>query len=568
MQNSEIAKTFLDLANLLDIKGENPFKVRAYKNAARVIEGLGESIEKMVYEGKDLTRLPGIGKEIAKKIQELVTTGKLRKLEEVKKEVPPSLLDLLSIEGLGAKKVHELYTKLGITNLKELQEAAKKHQISKLRGFGAKTEEKILKGMHLLKQEGIRFLYAVAKPIAQNLKAYLLQAPTIIKVVIAGSFRRGKESVGDLDILATAKEPALVIDYFTQYPDIIEIVVAGDTRATVVLKNMLQVDLRVVQDSSFGAALQYFTGSKDHTIALRNIAVDMGIKMNEYGVFKGDKLIANKDEIEVYKSIKLSYIEPELRENRGEIEAAAKNTLPKLITLQDIKGDLHMHSTFSDGIEEIKTMAFKAKKLGYEYIAISDHSASLAIAKGVDEKKLKAYIKEIEKIENEVGIKIFKAMEVDILEDGSLGASDKILEQLDFAWAAVHSKFKLDKATQTKRILKALQSPFIKGIAHISGRIIAKREPMQLDYEAIFTLLAKEKKFLELNAQPERLDVTDIYAKKAKEMGVKFVINTDAHSSKQLEFMEFGINQARRGWLEAKDVINTLSLKEIEALLN
>ncbi len=568
MQNSEIAKAFFDLANLLDIKGENPFKVRAYKNAARVIEGLGESIEKMVHEGEDLTKLPGIGKEIAKKIQELVTTGKLKKLEKVKKEVPPTLLDLLSIEGLGPKKVHELYTKLGITNLKELQEAAKKHQISKLRGFGAKTEEKILKGMHLLKQEGIRFLYAVAKPIAFNLKAYLLKAPTIIKVVIAGSFRRAKETVGDLDILATAKEPALVIDYFTQYPDIIEVVVAGDTRATVVLKNMLQVDLRVVQDKSFGAALQYFTGSKDHTIALRNMAIDMGIKMNEYGVFKGNKLLASKDEIEVYKSIGLCYIEPELRENRGEIEAAAKNALPKLITLQDIKGDLHMHSTFSDGIETIKTMAQKAKLLGYEYIAISDHSASLAIAKGVDEKKIQSYIKEIETTEDEVGIKIFKAMEVDILEDGSLGASKEILEQLDFAWAAIHSKFKLDKTTQTKRILKALQNPFVKGIAHISGRIIAKREPMQLDYETIFTFLAKEGKFLELNAQPERLDVTDVYAKKAKEMGVKFVINSDAHSSKQLEFMEFGINQARRGWLEAKDVINTSSLKEIEALFN
>ncbi len=567
MQNSEIAKAFFDLANLLDIKGENPFKVRAYKNAARVIEGLGESIEKMVHENKDLTKLPGIGKEIAKKIQELVTTGKLSKLEEVKKEIPPTLLELLSIEGLGPKKVHELYTKLKITNLEELQKAAKEHKIAKLKGFGTKTEEKILKGMHLLKQEGIRFLYATAKPIAQNLLAYLKKAPTIEKVVVAGSFRRAKESVGDLDILATAKEPALVIDYFTQHQDIIEIVSAGDTKATVILKNMLQVDLRVVQDSSFGAALQYFTGSKTHTIALRNMALDMGIKMNEYGVFKKDMLLASKEEIEVYKSIGLSYIEPELRENRGEIEAAAKNALPKLITLQDIKGDLHMHSTFSDGIEDIKTMAQKAKMLGYEYIAISDHSATLALVKGVDEKKLQHYLQEIEKAEAEVGIKIFKAMEVDILEDGSLGVSKEILKHLDFAWGAIHSKFNLSKTTQTKRIIKALQNPYIKGIAHISGRIIAKRAPIEIDYEAIFHVLIQENKLLELNAQPERLDVSDIYAKKAKEMGVKFAINSDAHSSKQLEFMEFGINQARRGWLEAKDVINCFTLEKIKTIL-
>jgi DNA polymerase (family 10) len=564
MQNREIAKIFSELADLLEIKGENHFKVRAYRNAVRMIEGLGEPLEEMVKRGEDLTKLPGIGTELSKKIREIVTTGKLSKLEKVRKELPDSLRALLSIEGLGPKRVKALYEQLHITDPNTLKQAAAEHKISALSGFGEKTEEKILKGLRLLKQEGVRHLFAEAEPIAKDLKRFLEKAPTLQSVEIAGSFRRRKETVGDLDILCTAKNPAKVIDYFTTYEKIAQVISAGDTRSTVVLKNALQIDLRVVESKSYGAALHYFTGSKSHVIAIREIAIERGLKINEYGVFKGKTAIASKSEEEVYASVGLQYIEPELRENRGEIEAAQKGTLPRLIEQKDIHGDLHMHTTYSDGMESIEAMAQKAQSIGYEYIAITDHSATLAVVQGMDVAKAKAQLTQIDALNAKFyPFRILKGIEVDILEDGSLGMDDAILKELDIVNAAIHSKFKLSQKEQTKRLLKAIEHPFVTGIAHPTGRLIGKREAMQLDMDTIFKACKRANVYLEINSQPERLDLNDILIKKAKEAGVKFSIATDAHAAVQLEYMRYGIHQARRGWLAKEDVINTLPLHKL-----
>ena len=568
MQNREIASIFHELADLLEIQEENPFKIRAYRNAARMLEGLGDSLEEMVKKGEDLTKLPGIGEKLSQKITEIVQTGKLQKLERLRKQVPHSLRALLSIEGLGPKRVKILYEKLHISDPDALKEAAKAHKISKLSGFGAKTEEKILKGLRLLKQEGVRHLFAEAEPIVKDLKAFLQKAPGVLRVEAAGSFRRRKETVGDLDILCTAKDPQKVIDYFTTYEKVAEIISAGSTRSTIVLKNALQIDLRVVEEESYGAALHYFTGSKTHVIAVRQIAIDKGLKINEYGVFKGENAIASKTEEAVYASVGLPFIEPELRENRGELEAAQEGKLPRLVTQSDLKGDLHMHTTYSDGMHTIQDMAQKAQNLGYDYIAVTDHSATLSIVQGMDPEKARKQFEEIDALNATFqNFRILKGMEVDILEDGSLGMEDEILRELNIALGAIHFKFKLSKKEQTKRLLKAIQNPYIHGIAHPTGRLIGKREALYLDLPTIFHAIKEEGKFLEINAQPERLDLNDILIKEAKEAGIKFSIATDAHASVQLEYMHYGINQARRGWLEKKDVINTLSLSELKSIL-
>jgi len=482
MTNKEIAKIFEDLANLLDIKGENHFKVIAYKNAARVIASLDVSLENMVKKGQDLTTLPYIGKQIAKKIEEIVTTKKLKKLEHLKNEIPPTLLDFFAIEGLGANRIREIYENLHITTLQELQQAAKEGKISKLPGFGKKTEEKIAKGITLLKQEGIRFLYATAEPFAKELKEYLKDAPSIINVEIAGSFRRAKETVGDLDIIASATNPKSVIDYFIKFPKLGHIVTAGETRSTIVLQNSLQVDLRVVKKEHYGSALHYFTGSKAHVVKLREIAQDLNLKINEYGVFKDNKNIASKTEKEIYNLFNFEYIEPELREDRGEFKAAKDKTLPKLVELNNIKGDLHIHTTFSDGINSIEEMARSAYNLGYEYIAFTDHSNTIPLLKGLDTQKLKLYFKEIDRVNSLYNnFKILKGMEVDILEDGTLAIDNKILEQLDFVIGAIHTKFKLSKKAQTNRLLKAIKNPNLHAIAHLTTRLIGKREAIEIE---------------------------------------------------------------------------------------
>lgn len=568
MQNREIADIFYDLADLLDIQGENYFKVRAYRNAARIIAEMGDSLEDMVQRGDDLSKLPGIGKKLSQKIQEIVSTGKLQKLENLRKQIPESLRTLLSIEGLGPKRVKILHDKLHITDPESLTEAAVEHKISKLPGFGSKTEETILKGLHLLKQEGLRYLFAEAEPIVKDLSAFLQKAPQVFCVEAAGSFRRKKETVGDIDILCTAKNPLHVISYFTTYKKILKVLFAGDTRSTVILKNGLQIDLRVVKKESYGSALHYFTGSKSHVIAIRKLAIKKGLKINEYGVFEGDVNIASRTEKEIYAAVNLPYIEPELRENRGEIEAAQRGELPQLITSKDIRGDLHSHTLYSDGMDSISALSTKAQSLGYEYIAITDHCATLAIVQGLDIQKARKQLQEIDELNAKMqDFRILKGIEVDILEDGSLGMEEEILKELDVVNAGIHSKFRLTKQEQTKRLLKAIQNPFVTGIAHPTGRLIGKRRALQLEMQEIFTACKDHNVYMEINAQPERLDLNDILIKEAKETGLKFSIATDAHASWQLNYMHYGLNQARRGWLEKKDVINTLPLKKLLQLL-
>ena len=561
MTNSEIAKLLARTADLLEIKGENPFKVRAYRNAARIVENSSKDFEKLVKDGFDLTRLPGIGKDLSEYIKEIVLTGKFSKLEELKKELPSGLLEMLSIEGLGPKRIKQIYDAFHIASLSELKKYAENGELAKLKGFGPKLIDRILKGVKQLKKAGVRFLWAEVESVANELKEYLLKFEGVEVVEIAGSFRRKKESVGDLDVLVIAKDYGKVSEYFVKFPKVKEVHSAGLTRSTVFLENSLQVDLRAVSRESYGAALHYFTGSKAHNIEIRKIAIEKGLKVNEYGVYKGDKKIAGRTEEEVYEAVGLCYIEPELRENRGEIEACLEKRLPNLIELKDIKGDLHMHTTYSDGADSIEEMVKKAIERGYEYIAITDHSKRLLVANGLDEKRLLEQLDEIEKLrEKYPQIKILKGAEVDILEDGSLDFDDEILNRLDVVIGAIHYKFNLSKEAQTKRILKAFEKIDI--LAHPQNRLINKREGIEAEWDEVFKKAKEMGVVLEINSQPDRLDLNDILAKKAKEIGCKFVINSDAHNAKMLEFVKYGINQARRGWIEKEDVINALGFND------
>ena len=522
----------------------------------------------MLEDGADISQIPTIGEHIALKIEEIIKTGKLAKLEYLKHTFSPHLLDLLKVEGIGPKRAKVLYRELNISSLEGLKKAAEKHQISALKGFSEKLEKKILKGTLLAKKEGIRFMYSVAEPYAEALTAYLKNFKETLQVIVAGSFRRRKETVGDLDILATSAHPALLIDYFVQYPDIKEVLSKGDTRSTVILANSMQVDLRCVAKESYGAALHYFTGSKSHNIAIRIMARDMGLKVNEYGIFKSDEKIAGATEEEMYETVGLRYIEPELRESRGEHRAAREGRLPELITLEDMKGDLHMHTHYSDGRNSIVEMAEAAKAIGHSYIAITDHSKHLSIVHGMDEKRLREQMEEIDRINETLkGITILKSIEVDILEDGTLALPNTVLKELDLVVGAVHDKFNLSQKMQTKRILKAMDNPCFNILAHPTGRLIGERAPYKVNMKQLFEGVKERGCFLEINAQPKRLDLNDIYAKRAKEAGVRFSISTDAHNAASLHYMKYGVYQARRGWLEKEDVINTLSLGKLRKVL-
>ena len=566
--NAEIADIFNKMADMLEIKGENPFKVRAYRNAARTVQNMGKSFEDLVKEGKDLTKLPGIGNDLADAITEIVTTGKFSKLETLKAQMPEGLDKLLAIEGLGPKRIRQLYDAFHITTFDDLVRVAQSGEIYKLKGFGPKLVEKILKGITLQKKAGHRFRFDLAKPYAEALRSYLNDFDGVEKVEIAGSYRRRKETVGDLDILVVAKNWQEVTDWFVAFEKVKEVVSKGPTRSTVILENDLQVDLRSVATESYGSALHYFTGSKAHNIKIRKMAVDRGWKINEYGIFEGKKRLGGESEEELYKLMGLCYIEPELREDRGEIEACMAHRLPKLIRREDIRGDLHMHTKATDGKADLRTMVEAARDLGYEYIAITDHSKHLSVAHGLDEKRLKEEMATIDRLNEEMeGITILKGIECDILEDGSMDLSDDILKELDVVLAAVHYKFNLSKTEQTRRVVKALQNPNVDILAHPTGRVIGHRNPYELDMDEIFRVCKAEGKILELNAQPERLDLNDVYLKTAKEEGIKISIATDSHDPMSLRFMEYGLNQARRGWLEAEDVVNTLPLETLKKLL-
>jgi DNA polymerase (family 10) len=569
MSNKEIAQFFNELADYLEIKGDNPFRIRAYRNAARTIETSGYDFAKLVQEGYDLSQLPDIGERIAKKIVEIVTTGKLSKLEEVKKEFPPHILDLLKIEGLGPKKVKTLYEKLGIGSLEELKKAAEEHKIRELPGFGEKTEEKILKGVVLYKKEGKRFLFAEAEPCASELYEYLKGFEAIHQLTVAGSFRRRKETVGDLDIVSTSDDPLGAMDHFTSFGKIKEVVSKGDTRSTIILENNLQVDFRCVSDLSYGAALHYFTGSKAHNIAVRKMAVDKGWKVNEYGVFN-EKMerIAGRTEEEIYKLFGMEYIEPELREDRGEIEAAIEGKLPKLVTLEDLRGDWHLRTRYGDGEAEPEALVQKALDLGYSHLCIADKASYLFCEHGRECPPVSEYLEQLDRLQKEYPkVRIIKGVEVEIEEDGSLAYDTKDLEPFDLVIAAVEEEYELSKAKQTERLIKALSHPMVKMLAHPTCRIIAQRNGCSLDIEKVVDAAAKEGVWLEIDARPDRLDLSDVHLKAARDSGVRFVLGSVAAKAEEMENIRYGLNQARRGWLEAQHLVNTLESSELDKLL-
>jgi len=568
-KNQLVADILYKIADLLDIKGEMFFKTRAYRIAAQTIEMLEEDIETVVKEDR-LRSIPGIGEALAKKIKEIVETGRLDYFERLKKEVPESLLKMLEISSLGPKKVSALYTNLGITTIEELKKACVKGKLQDLEGFGEITERNIIRGIQLKEKTSGRVLLNVAYEDSKAYLKYLKNCEKIEQLGVAGSLRRRKETIGDLDILASSDKPDQVMEYFVKYNDVQRILLQGSTKTSVLLNDNLQVDLRVVKNESFGAALQYFTGSKEHNVKMRSIAIKKGLKLNEYGLFKKntEKYVAGKTEEEVYAKLGLQYIEPELREKRGEIEAAAKGKLPKLVQYDDINGDFHIHSLWSDGSDSIETIAQHAQNRGYEFIGVADHSQSLKVARGLSEKQVMKKIKEVERVNKKFSdIKVLCGTECDIKTDGSLDYSNKILKQFDFVYIGIHSGFKLNRNEITKRLIKGMENEQANFLAHPTCRIIGRRKAFDIDMEKLVETAKETNTFLEINAFPDRLDLNDSHAKLAKERGAKIVIGTDAHSVNNMSFMHYGTATARRGWLEKKDILNTHSLKEIEKIL-
>jgi len=568
VHNEDIAAVFSEIADLLEIEGDNPFRIRAYRNGAFTLRELGRDVRTLIEQGEDITHLSGIGKNLAAKIHEILDTGHCRTLDKLRKQLPADLTELLKLPGLGPKRVHALFHELDIHNHEQLERAARDGLIQQLPGFGAKTEARILEALQAHADTSKRFKLAVAGRYAESLVEYLKTASGVSKVEVAGSYRRSRETVGDLDILVIAHNGRSVIEHFVAYDEVENVLSSGTTRATVILRSGLQVDLRVVAAASYGAALYYFTGSRSHNIAVRRIARQQGLKINEYGVFRGAKHIAGKTEKEVFESIGLPYIPPELRENRGEIEAARAGLLPTLVKSGDLRGDLHSHTRASDGHESIQVMARAAKELGLEYLAITDHSKRLTVAHGLDSKRLLAQLESVDAFNaGDHGITLLKGIEVDILEDGSLDLPDNILAQLDVVIGAVHSSFDLTRAKQTRRILRAMDNPNFTLLAHPSGRLIDRRAPYDVDMTRIIRHARERGCFMELNAHPERLDLLDTHCQLAREEGVLISINSDAHSIADLDNLRFGIGQARRGWLEKQDVLNTRPLSELRKLL-
>jgi DNA polymerase (family 10) len=516
---------------------------------------------------KALLEIPGVGKAIADHIEEYLKTGKIKHYENFKKKLPIDLDELVRVEGMGAKKAKTLYQKLGIKNLKDLERAAKAHKIAPLFGFGEKTEKNILQGLEFLKRDKGRFLIQEILPTARDVLEKLKKLKEVDEISLAGSTRRRKETIGDVDILVVSKKPAKVMDFFVKLDGVEKIWAKGGTKASIRMREGFDMDLRIVKKESYGSALQYFTGNKDHNIVTRKIAIEKGLKLSEYGLFRGKKMIAGRTEEDVYKAIGLPFIEPELRENEGEIEAALKNQLPKIIGYKDIKGDLHCHSNWDGGENSIEEMAKAAMNMGYEYIGISDHTKFLRIEKGLDEKKLLKQHEAIKKInekfeKQKAKFKVLHGCETNILNDGSVDIKDEVLEKLDYVIAGVHSTLKMEKKEMMVRIEKAMRNPNIDILAHPTGRIVGQRDEYQVDFDKILKIAKETGTILEINSSI-RLDLRDFYIRRAKAEGVKMIINTDAHHKDQLNLMEYGISQARRGWAEKEDIINTLPAEEL-----
>ncbi len=568
MDSKTIAEIFREIAQILEIKGDNPFRIRAYQRAAQRIEDLGDELEKVVLKD-ELTSLAGIGTDLASKIKELFSTGSLEYYHKLKRDTPEGLLEMLNIQGLGPKTIKRFYQEFKIDTISKLEKWAREGKLGQLEGIKEKTQNNILKGIELLKQGSLRTPLLYALETAQSFLEALEKIKEIELIEVAGSLRRRKETVRDIDILVVSKKPSVVMEKFIKSTLVKEILAKGQTKVSVIAgENNIQVDLRVVEKKSFGSSLLYFTGSKAFNIALRSYAQRKGYKINEYGIFSTktkEKWLAGKTEKDIFSLLKMSYIAPELREDRGEIEAALGGSMPKLVEPTDIKGDLHSHSYYSDGKNSIEEMAQTAKKLGYKYIGISDHSQSLKVAGGLSIRELSASIEEIKKLNQKMKgtFRILAGAEVDISGEGKLDYPDSILKELDFVIAAIHSGFKQSKAQQTKRIVKACNNKYVNIIAHPTGGLWGMRDPYQIDLEEVLKAARDNKVALEINCHPQRYDLNDTSALKAKDAGVKLVVNSDSHSVEQLKLINLGLSVARRGWLTKNDIVNCLSLDKL-----
>ena len=571
ISKNKVAQIFREISDFLSIKGENPFRIRAYEKAADALEHLSGDLEELYQRGK-LKGVPGIGKGMLEKIEVLLSTGTLPAYEQLRAEFPPGLVEILSIPEVGPKTVKLLYEKVGVKSVDDLEMAIQSHKLRNLPGMGAKTEENIVKGLKLYRMRRSRILLGTALPLVGEVILELRERASswIEKISPAGSLRRGKETIGDIDILVTSSNPSSLMDAFTTLSFVNDILAKGETKSSILTPQGLQIDLRVVAPESFGAAIQYFTGSKSHNINLRERAIKRGLKINEYGVFTQEgKKIAGEREEEVYHCLDLSFIPPELREDRGEIEAAEEGKLPHLLTEEDIKGDFHMHTTGSDGRDSIEDMIQRAREKGYQYIAITDHSSSLKVARGLSEQDVLSQAERIKKINSSLNnFRVFSGTEVDIRADGTLDFSDEVLKKLDIVIAAVHTGFKQDERKMTSRVIKALQNPYVKILAHPTGRLLGEREAYAIDLNKVMQVAKDRGIWLEVNSQPQRLDLNDVWAREAKRRKIPIVINTDAHNKQSLDLIKLGVVTARRGWLEKEDVINTLPLDKLLTLLN
>lgn len=562
MKNQEIATVFKNIADILEIKGENPFRIRAYRKASQNVENLAEDIGLLSKKG-ELSKLPGIGKDLAAKIEEILETGTLKFYEDLKKDIPPGLVAMLSIPGVGPRTAKIIFETLKVTTIEDLERLAREHKLRGIPGIQAKTEENILKGIGLVKRGKERIPLGTILPLAEEVMEMLKRDSPVDRISVAGSVRRKRETIKDIDILVTSSNPYKVTEVFTTIPHAHEIIAKGETKCSIRTKEGISMDLRVVEPECFGAALCYFTGSKAHNIRIRELALKKGLKISEYGVFKGNRRIGGKEEEEVFKAVGLPYIPPELREDRGEIEAALKGELPRLVEYADIKGDVHVHSKYSDGKGTLEDIANKAAQMGLQWIGVCDHSQSLKVAGGVSVKDLKNKIKAIRKFNETSGVKLLCGTEVDIDSKGNLDYSDEILKELDLVIAAIHTGFKQDEVTLTRRMVSAMRNPYIHIIAHPTGRLFGERESYALNMEAILKEAAGTETALEINAYPKRLDLNDIYSRAAKEKGILLGIGTDAHILDQMGYLYLGVSVARRAWCEPANLINTLSYEEL-----
>ena len=569
MANQEIAKIFSEIALYLEM-ADVAFKPYAYERAALSLETLSEDVENIYKQGgiEALKEIPGVGEGIAKKIAEYLKTGRIKEYQQFKKKMPVNIEELNAVEGIGPKIIRDLYKHLKIKDLRDLEKAAKAGKIRNLPHFGGKTEQNILQGIEFLKRTKGRFLLGEILPAVSEILENLKKLKEVQRISPAGSVRRMKETIGDVDILAAASNPKKVINYFTSLPGIVKIWGQGPTKASIRLQQGFDVDLRVLPEKEFGSALQYFTGSKEHNIATRMLAINKGLKLNEYGVFRGKKMIAGETEKEVYEALGLFYIEPELRENTGEIEAALESKLPKIINYKDIKGDLHVHSNWNGGANSIEEIAEAAQEINYQYIGIADHTKFLRIEHGLDEKQLLKQREEINEINYKLktknyNLKVLQGCEANIMPDGSIDIEDEILAQLDYVIAGVHSNMKMDKEKMTERIIRAMENPHVDIISHPTGRIIQRRDEYLIDFDKILKVAKETGTILEINSFPNRLDLKDTNIRKAVAAGVKMAINTDSHHINQMGFIKFGISQARRGWAERKDIINVWPLEKL-----